>query len=101
MEELVALWNLNELSGQIMDSSGNNRNSTIVVGAIHGFAGRFDRALHFNGNGNVDFPAVFPHSPPAAEVDELTVEVWFKTTTPPPPGQSGVLFTQGWGGGRS
>lgn len=91
-----ALWHLNETAGQIADSSGNSRNSTVQSGVTYGAQGVYGTALTFNGAAYVDFPTVFPYSPHAADITELTAELWMRSTVNP--ASAGVMVWEGWGG---
>lgn len=96
MTSNAALWHLNEGSGQVMDSSGNGRNSTVQSGIAYGASGVHGGALTFNGSSYVDFPSVFPYSPHAADMNELTVELWMRSSVNP--ASAGVMAWEGWGG---
>lgn len=92
----TALWHLNEGSGQIIDSSGSGRNSTVQSNIIYGASGVYGSALTFNGSSYADFPSVFPYSPHAADINELTVELWMRSSVNPV--SAGVMAWEGWGG---
>ena len=97
MDGIAALWHLDESSGTIADSSGNNRNSTVISGVTYGAMGYLNTALSFDGNDYVDFPTIFPHdSDPKASVDEATSSAWFRTFSPPP--ADAKIVWVGWGG---
>lgn len=96
MASNAALWHLNEGSGQIMDSSGNGRNSIVQSGIIYGASGVYGGALTFNGSSYIDFPSVFPYSPHAADINELTVELWMRSSVNP--ASAGVMAWEGRGG---
>ena len=97
MTGIAALWHLDENSGTIADSSGNNRNSTVVSGVTYGATGHLNTALLFDGNDYVDFPTIFPHdSDPKASIDEVTSSAWFRTFSPP--SADAKIVWVGWGG---
>ncbi|MDP2630660.1 MAG: LamG-like jellyroll fold domain-containing protein [Candidatus Uhrbacteria bacterium] len=91
-----ALWHLNEVSGQITDSSGNGRHSTVQSGVSYNTTGVYGGALTFNGSSYIDFPSVFPYSPHASDISELTAELWMRSGVNP--SSAGVMAWQGWGG---
>ncbi|MBI4253121.1 prepilin-type N-terminal cleavage/methylation domain-containing protein [Candidatus Uhrbacteria bacterium] len=91
-----ALWHLDEGSGQITDSSGNGRHSTVQSGIVYGASGVYGSALTFNGSAYADFPSIFPYSPHAADITELTAELWMRSSVNP--ASAGVMAWQGWGG---
>lgn len=96
MSGLAVLWHQNENSGQITDSSGNGKHSSLVAGVTYGGAGKFRSALHFDGNDYVEFPSVFSHVPHKSSLNELTAEVWMRTSATF--SSVAVFLTQGWGG---
>lgn len=96
MAQNGALWHLDESAGQIVDSSGNARNSTVQNNVVYDTTGVYGSALTFNGASYIDFPSVFPHTPHAADITELTVELWMRSSVNP--SGAGVMAWQGWGG---
>lgn len=91
-----SLWHLDETSGRIMDDSGNAKSSSVENALVYAVPGVYGTGVRFGGSSHVDFPSVFSHSAPAADIDELTVELWMRSTVNPV--SAGVMAWQGWGG---
>ncbi|MCK4524212.1 hypothetical protein KAU15_04725, partial [candidate division WOR-3 bacterium] len=72
----VLLMHMNEASGQITDHSGSGNDGTTHGGITYNTAGKFNKALSFDGvNDYVSFPNIdFPSS-------GSTVSLWFKYNT--------------------
>lgn len=96
MNGISVLWHLDESSGQVMDSSGNGKNSSVVSGVTYNAPGKFGSAISLDGDDYIDFPVIFPGSPHASSLDEMTAGAWFKTSTPPV--SAGTIVWVGKGG---
>lgn len=74
----VLYLKMKELSGQLIDQSGNNNHGT-VFGAAYGQAGRFGNALSFDGVD--DYVSVLDNSNIDVGTNGFSVSVWFKGTS--------------------
>lgn len=75
-QNVEAAWHLNEKSGQTIDSTSNNHDSTSTTGTTYNVPGQFDGARRGDGtNGAIDFGTEIIKSAP------LTITAWFKGTS--------------------
>jgi len=73
----IALYRLNQLTGDVVDSSGNSNNGT-NNGATRGVAGWFGNSFQFDG---VDDYIEVPHASDLNLFDtDFSIEFWLKTT---------------------
>jgi len=69
----VLLMHLNEVSGTIIDSSGNGNNGSTINGVSYGVSGKYENALSFDGADNY---LNITHSITLNLGNTLTVEAW-------------------------
>ncbi len=74
------LMHLNENSGSVQDSSGNNFVGTPGASTTYGVQGRFNTALNFDGNSNGEV-VIDDSSHPLNYTDKITYGVWFKANS--------------------
>ena len=76
MDGLVSYWELDETSGDVIDSHGSNEGTN--VNATRGVSGKINTAFEFNGtNAWVNIP----DDPTLKNYDSFTVSAWIKRTT--------------------
>lgn len=75
LDNLSGHWKMDEVSGNILDSSGNN-NDFLNSGASYGATGVLDEALHFDGASNLNAGNKFNLG-----TGNKTFSLWFKVST--------------------
>jgi hypothetical protein len=76
---LGAYWPLNEAAGSVVQDASANANSGAISGGVTHVAGRFDRALHFDG---IDGQVLIARSP-SLEPASITAETWVRAPATP------------------
>lgn len=72
----VLLLHLNELSGTITDSSGND-NHAVNNGAVYGITGKFDKAMSFDGSNDI-ITGVSSNQITGDYLQTITMSAWVK-----------------------
>lgn len=70
-----AVYHLNESSGQTIDSTSNNNDSTNTTGTVYNNSGQFDGARGFDGT---DDQVLIPDSTSLSITSEITILAWIK-----------------------
>jgi hypothetical protein len=77
----VLLMHMNESSGTIEDTSGNNKDGTPSGGITHGAVGKLGSALSFDGDDDyVELGSIASGDPLMLDNTDMTISMWIKPT---------------------
>ena len=81
MTENVLLMHMNESSGTIEDTSGNNKDGTPSGGITHGAVGKLGSALSFDGDDDyVELGSIASGDPLMLNNTDMTISMWINPT---------------------